>query len=244
MGACRTAASVTDLVYFVTPAWQRYGISELCFAQRRWAMDVLAENGIASECVVVADDENLDLARKYGFQTLERDNEWLGKRFNDGIAYAAKQGATWIVPIGSDSWIAPAYIDPLPDPELTRTSRYYALLSRTKLAELQVPGDGVGPYMIHKSRLPKNKRPSLDGLASGVDNSTLAGLKNVKWETRDLHPLQYVALRAFGMPQLHSYRTLVRRFGVKEHRGGWDRLRSLYPDDLVRRTASQLRTYR
>lgn len=231
-------------VWFVTPAWGRYGISELCFAQRRWAMNALAANGIAAECVVVADDENLDLARQYGFQTLERDNQWLGRRFNDGIAYAAKQGADWIVPIGSDSWIAPSYIDPLPDPELTRTSAYYALLTYTKLAELQIPGDGVGPYMIHKSRLPKSKRPSLDGLASGVDNSTLAGLKNVKWEVRDQHPLQYVALRAPGQPQLHSYRTLYRRFGVKEIRNGWGLLASVYPADLLDRTKRLLRSTR
>lgn len=223
-------------VWFVTPAWQRYAISDLCFAQRRWTMDRLAAVGIESECVVVADDHNLVLARAHGFQTLERDNAWLGRRFNDGIEYAASQGATWIVPIGSDSWIAPAYIDPLPDESLTRTSTLYALLARTKLAELQIPGDGVGPYMIHRDRLPRSKRPSVDGLASGVDNSTLAGLRDVRWEVRDLHPLQYVALRAANAPQLHSYRTLYRRFGVREHRAGWDRLTSIYPPELVKAT--------
>lgn len=207
-------------------------------------MDRLAAVGIKSECVVVADDHNLALARSHGFQTLERDNAWLGRRFNDGIEYAAASGADWIVPIGSDSWIAPAYIDPLPDPALTRTSTLYALLARTKLAELQIPGDGVGPYMIHRDRLPKSKRPSLDGLASGVDNSTLAGLRDVRWEVRDLHPLQYVALRVPNAPQLHSYRTLYRRFGVREHRAAWDRLTAIYPPELVTATRRLLGSQR
>ena len=230
-------------VWFVTPAWQRYEVSTLCFEQRRWMMDRLSETGIASECVVVADDENLDLARAYGFQTLERNNDWLGRRFNDGIEYAAKHGATWIVPIGSDSWLLPSYIDPLPDPALTRTSTLYALLARRELAELAIPGDGVGPYMIHVDRLPRSRRPSDDLLASGVDNSTLGGLRNVQWEVRDLHPLQYLALRPFGAPQLHSLKTLYRRFGQRSLRGGyWDRLARIYPPDLVRRTRRLLQS--
>ena len=223
-------------VWFVTPAWQRYAVSALCFEQRRWVIDRLAESGIEANCVVVADDENLDLARSFGFVTVERDNEWLGRRFNDGIEYAARQGAEWIVPIGSDSWIAPAYLDPLPDPELTRTATRYALASRIALAELLVGGNGVGPYMIHRKRLPRSKRPADDHLSRGIDGSTLAGLKGLEWEVRDVHPLQYVALRS-NDPQLNPYKHLVRRFGVREHRGGrWERLAKVYPPDLVERT--------
>jgi hypothetical protein len=233
------------MLWFVTPAWQRYEVSALCFEQRRWAMDRLAESGIETQCVVVADDDNLDLARSFGFATVERDNEWLGRRFNDGIAYAAGEGAEWIVPIGSDSWIAPAYLDPLPDPGVTRTATLYALAARTVLAELQVPGHGVGPYMIHRKRLPRDKRPADDHLSKGVDGSTLAGLHGLEWEVRDIHPLQYVALRSFAVPQLNPLRHLVRRFGVREHRGGrWERLARVYPPDLVERTRIMLESRR
>lgn len=219
-------------VWFVTPAWQRYAVSEITFLQRRWMMERLAEQGIASECLVVADDYNLDIGRKYGFQTLERDNSALGKRFNDGIAHAADNGATWIVPIGSDSWLAPAYIAPLPDPALTRTGTHYALVTRSRLAEMTVPE--VGPYMIHRDRLPKSGRPAADELQTGVDGSTLAGLRDLRWELRDVHSLQYVALRPPNVPQLHSYRTLYRRYGIREHSGGLLKLQRLYPLDLVR----------
>jgi hypothetical protein len=224
------------MLWFVTPAWKRYEVSALCFEQRRWVIDRLAESGIEAHCVVIADDANLEIARSFGFDTVEQNNDWLGRRFNDGIEYAARHGAEWIVPIGSDSWIAPAYLDPLPAPEVTRTATRYALATRTALAELEVLGNGVGPYMIHRKRLPRNKRPADDHLSRGIDGSTLAGLKGVEWEVRDLHPLQYVALRS-NEPQLNPYKHLVKRFGVREQRGGrWDRLARLYPPDLVERT--------
>lgn len=232
-------------LWFVTPAYRRYALSALCFEQRAGVIRSLAARGITARCVVVADDENLDVARSFGFDTLERDNRWLGRRFNDGIAYAAQHGAEWIVPVGSDSWIAPAFFDPLPDTSLTLTSRYYALLKRTELAELVIDGDGVGPYVIHRKRLPRGKRPSADELRSGVDGSTLKGLRNVEWQFRDTHPLQYVGIRAFGQPQLHDYRSLVRRYGVRVHRSSlWERLSRIYPADLVERTRIYLGTHR
>src|ERR1051325_10020747 len=101
---------MTSSLWFVTPAWQRYELSAVCFDQRLLVMDALRAAGVEAQCVVVADDENLDLARERGFARVEQDNEWLRRRFNDGIEYAAYQGATRIVPIGSDSWIDPDYL--------------------------------------------------------------------------------------------------------------------------------------
>ena len=87
-------------IWFVTPSWQRYDLSAVCFDQRLDVIRTLAEHGIEAHCVVVADDENLDLARERGFATVEQDNEWLGRRFNDGIEYACRNGASRVVPIG------------------------------------------------------------------------------------------------------------------------------------------------
>lgn len=229
-------------VWFVTPAWQRYAVSELCFGQRRWLMDRLAAVGIEAECLVVADDHNLDLARGFGFRTLERDNSALGKRFNDGIEYAAEQGATWIVPIGSDSWLAPAYIDPLPHPSITRTGTHYALISRSRIGEMTIPE--VGPYMIHRDRLPKGGRPAEDSLRTGVDNSTLQGLNGLRWEVRDVHPLQYIAFRPPNVPQLHSYKTLYRRFGIRQHPSSSQRLQRVYPPELVAAARRMMNSHR
>jgi hypothetical protein len=126
------------LIYFVTPAWQRYELSEVCFEQRKRVIDRLNGYGIEAHCVVVADDANIDIALSAGFEIVEQDNEWLGRRFNDGIEYAARQGAEWIVPIGSDSWIDLAYFLPLPDTKWTRTSKMYAAVTSGRIGYLNV----------------------------------------------------------------------------------------------------------
>ena len=110
-------------VWFVTPAWRRFALSAVCFEQRRRVIDELAAHGIEAHCVVVADDRNLALAREAGFETVKRDNRWLGSRFNDGIEYAGLHGAEWIVPIGSDSWIDPAYFLPGWDGAVERSTK-------------------------------------------------------------------------------------------------------------------------
>jgi len=81
----------------VSPAWQRYAITRLALAERRWLCDELAARGHTANSVIVSDDDNLDIAAEYGFPTVERDNSDLGERFNAGYKYAADQGADLIV---------------------------------------------------------------------------------------------------------------------------------------------------
>lgn len=229
------------VVYFVTPAWRRLRMTRLCLEQRRWVIDELAKVGVEGRCVVVSDDENLAIASELGFETVKRGNEWLGRRFNDGIAYAAANGADWIVPIGSDSWIDPAYLYPLPEPHQTRTSTLYSVVDKRRVGELRVYGSGVGPYMIHRDRLPASRRPAADELRRGVDRSTLAGLSGLIWEYRDLHPLQYVGLRSAFEPQMNSFDRLYSRIGVAQTRDPFRRLATVYPAELVERAREVLR---
>lgn len=56
-----------ESVLFVTPAWKRYELTRLCLWQRRLACDSLFEAGIYATSVVIADDDNLDIAREFGF---------------------------------------------------------------------------------------------------------------------------------------------------------------------------------
>jgi glycosyltransferase involved in cell wall biosynthesis len=223
------------VIYFVTPAWQRYELSEVCFEQRRRVVDHLNEHGIEAHCVVVADDENIDLALSKGFEVFKQDNEWLGRRFNDGIQYAAHSGAEWIVPIGSDSWIDPAYFLPLPDPSLTRSSKMYAAVTSGRIGYLNVahPTNPAGPHMIHRSRLPESLRPTVDERNRYIDSATLAGLSDLRFEFRDLHPLQYIGFR--GQPHLTPYDRLWTAWGVRESTDPWTELATVYPQDLVDR---------
>ena len=224
------------MIWFVTPAFQRYALSEVCFAQYNLVFDHLRRNGVEATGVVIADDENLDIARAAGFETVERDNEALGRRFNDGMEYAAKHGAEWIVPIGSDSFIDPAYFLPLPKASKTRTSSIYAAVTATELAELRVGGNiGAGPRMFHRDLLePSGFRPAQDSLKRSVDHSTIRGIEGpIHWEQRDVHTLQYIGFRA--APYITSYSTLVRMWGIGVHADPWSMLKTRYPAELVDR---------
>lgn len=97
-------------------------ITRLALAERRWLCDELAARGIDADCVIVADDENLDIAREYGFHTVEVDNTGLGRKFNAGFRYAADQGADYFVHVGSDDWVHPDVFDILHRDDLRGTA--------------------------------------------------------------------------------------------------------------------------
>lgn len=217
-------------VWFVTPAFHRYDLTAVCLEQRRRVIDELEKQGIEAHCVVVANDANLDTAKALGFQTVEQNNDWLGRRFNDGMEYAGKAGAEWIVPIGSDSWIDPAYFLPLPQ-GVTRTSARYAAVTASRMAVLNVGRYGAGPYMFHRSSFGRGFRPAADELHRYIDSSTIAGLTRVKWERYDVHALQYIGFR--GKPHLTPYDRLWKAWGERESTDPWTELATCYPADLV-----------
>jgi hypothetical protein len=222
-------------LWFATPAWGRYELSAVCFDQRQHVIDTLAKNGIEAHCVVVADDENLDLARERGFAVVERDNEYLGRKFNDGIEYAGRHGATWIVPIGSDSWIDPAYFLPIPGRHGTRTSSLYAVVEPARMAACRVRTPaGAGPYVFHRSLLGPGFRPADDLKLRHVDSSMVKGLSaRPAWAPRNVHAFQYVGFR--GKPHLTPYSVLQQKWGVREYPSPWPILAEHYPGHLVER---------
>lgn len=200
-------------LWLVTPAYRRYDLSEVCFQQHQQVLDVLRAVGIDAQQVVVADDANLEIARALDFATVEQNNTWLGRKFNDGIEYAVRQGADWVVPIGSDSWIDPAYFLPLPDASLTRTGNRYTVVASDQFTAL--PVRRVGPFMFHRTLLlPSGGRPAEDRIRRGADQSMLdgIGLRNIKWEARDMHPHQYVGFR--GERLITPYASLTRQYRV------------------------------
>lgn len=236
-------------LWFITPAFRRYALSAVCFDQRLAVIGALMVAGVEARCVVVADDENLDLARARGFDTVETPNRgpdnvvWLGRKFNDGIEYAARHGAMWIVPIGSDSWVDPEYFLPLPESRFTRTSRYYSVVEHDRLGELSVHGRGAGPFMFHRDLLARSGfRPAEDARKRSIDSSTVRGIigsgGRLWWEPRDLHPLQYVGFR--GTPTISPYSVLYASFGRREHADPWALLAAHYPADLVERARAAL----
>ena len=232
-------------LWFVTPAWQRFDLTAVCLEQRRRVIETLSESGIEAHCVVIADDANVDTARALGFDVLERDNAALGRRFNDGMEYAGRNGAEWIVPIGSDSWIDPGYFLGL-HASFVRTSRRYCAVTADRLAELVVQdGKGAGPYVFSRGVLePSGFRPADDRRPRHIDSSTVRGIQRtiggpVPWtRSFEMHPYQYVGFR--GSPTITPYERLVAAWGVGEREDPWSILARYYPVDLVERARAAL----
>lgn len=229
-------------LFFVTPAFRRYALAEVCFDQWKQVSAALAAHGVELRVVVISDDDNLDIARAAGFDTVERDNRWLGRRFNDGYEHAAEQGADWIAAIGSDSWIMPEYLLPLPEAHQTRRGHLLTCVRSDRLAELYVTNLGVGPYLYHRSQLEHCAfRPCEDNISKGCDTSTWVGVAegySVTWDERDVSQYQHISFRAY--PHLTRYTRLWAAYGVRELHDPWSALAEHYPPDLVARARRAL----
>jgi hypothetical protein len=109
-------------IWFCVPAHGRVSLSAICLRQLRRTCDALTEEGIEATAIVIADDENLDTARELGFGTVERDNRFVSRRFNDGIQFATDprfnpRPANYVVPCGSDDWVDHRIFLELPPPD-------------------------------------------------------------------------------------------------------------------------------
>lgn len=91
-------------VWFVTPAYERFALSDICLDQRARMLRALP---FEAHAVVIADDQNLDIAKGYGLDVVECDNKFVGRKFNKGYQYAKAHGATHVMPVGSDSFLSP-----------------------------------------------------------------------------------------------------------------------------------------
>jgi hypothetical protein len=97
-------------LWFVVPAHGRERLTGICLRQLRRTCDLLEQEGVNATAVVIADDANLDTAHDLGFATVERNNHYLARKFNDGIQLACDprynpQPADYVVPCGSDDWV-------------------------------------------------------------------------------------------------------------------------------------------
>ena len=81
----RAAAALVSL-WFVVPAHGRLRADPDLPAAA--AANLRRARRIEATAVVVACDENLDTARELGFATVQRDNQFLARRYNDGLQLA------------------------------------------------------------------------------------------------------------------------------------------------------------
>lgn len=224
------------LLYFVTPAFQRYELTEICLRQRRLVCDDLRQHGIEATCVVVADDANLEIARSLGFDAIERDNEWLGRRFNDGYEHAAGEGADYVFAIGSDMWCLPSmfYDLPLP-PHVWHVHRQYSVVHRNgdRRADLVI-ADHMGCLrtMPTETLVRCGYRPCDDEIPRGCDTATWNNTRGDRMVAEHACvPFEMVGFQSHDV-QITSYDKLLHRFG-SETADPFTELCEMYPSALV-----------
>jgi len=204
-------------------------------------IQALSGRGIRAEQVVVADDDNLDLAKEFGFHTVEQNNDYLGRKFNDGWEYAfCELGARWVAPLGSDSWVHPAVFVHDYRPRTIYTSAPYCVVDRTgtRMLVSRVDGFGAGPHVYPRS-LAKlaGFRPANDTLPSGIDTSSVNTIMRaaekhgvqVSLDTAYFDDYQYVGFRSER--NITTYEAMQRRWGGREE--PLSALAGHYPDDLL-----------
>lgn len=233
-------SSYTYSVCFVTPAFKRYALSEITFAQRAMVCKELADKGVKADCVVIADDENLEIAKQYGFHTVERDNEFLGKRFNDGHEFAGKSGFDFSIPVGSDMFLDSDLFVGLTN-KFTITN-LYAIVKRDGKSIATMAAEW-GILQAIPTRLTESMgfRPCAEDVVRGCDTLTRNRIKNrmpgkvLEMVNKNLHEYECVSFQS--KQQITSFDGLVNTYKAHVFEDITSEvlapLRKYYPDALV-----------
>jgi hypothetical protein len=235
-------------LWFVVPAHGRVELAAICLEQLRRTCDALTAEGLEATAVVISDDENLDTARELGFGTVERDNRFLSRRFNDGIQLAMdprfnKRPADFVVPIGSDDWIDyRILLQPAYGLEFVAFRRLaFVREDGLELSRAVVDYDGGCGIRIYPRRLLERLgyRPADEDRERGCDTSILVNLRRavpqLQISYRDVHALQIVDFKS-PRENLNTY-TELRRW--RDRRASaviddpWSELEDVYPLEAV-----------
>lgn len=208
-------------LWFVVPAHGREQLSRICLEQLRRTCDALEAEGVRASAVVIADDANLTTAQDLGFAWVERDNRFLGRKFNDGIQLALDprynpHPADYVVPCGSDDWVDHRLFLDLPDQRTMVGFQHLAVMREDgrELAVREVNYRGGTGIRIWPRRLlePLGYRPADEDRRRGCDTSILVNVtrahdRDFAIEHRHLHDLQIVDWKS-PAANLNSYDTL------------------------------------
>lgn len=233
---------MTPTFWFVVPAHGRLRLTAICLRQLRRTCVALERHGVEANAVVVADDGNLETARELGFAWVRRGNEYLSRKFNDGMQLALDRRynprpADYVVPIGSDDWVDHRILWDLP-PSDTVVGFQTISVVREDGREitsrfLNYPG-GSGVRIYPRALLePLGFRPADEDRHRACDTSILTNVRKhwgdrLRIEHRYLHDRQIVDWKSPG-EQLNTYDTLRRHRPVAYADDPFEDLAGTYP---------------
>lgn len=231
-------------LWFVVPAHGRLELTRICLRQLRRTCDELLEERIEASAVVIADDENLDTALELGFGTIERNNRFLSRRFNDGMQLACDRAfnprpVDYVVPCGSDDWIAPSVLRDLPRSNTVVGFQRIAFVREDglELTERFLNYEGGAGIRIYPRAVLSSLayRPADEDRSRGCDTSILLNLKRAsrfRIEHRVIDPRSIVDWKSPG-EQRNTYADVAAR-----HRGAMPAdpfvaLRDVFPAEAL-----------
>lgn len=236
-------------IWIVVPAWKRYHISEIVFSELKWLKSQVSKK-INLEVVVIADDKNLDLAKKSKFKIVKSSNNFLGKKFNDGYEYAFKHGADVVLPSGSDSFVHPSIFK---GKELINWRKQRTIYYSTMHAMINERGTRLGVVQIPNKKGMYNKgalwfypralmasckfRPCAENINKSCDRSTITNLtkknKVIEFKNINYNKLQYLALKNSKI-QIWGYNLYKDKF-IQEFNNPYVQIEKYYSKELSNR---------
>lgn len=223
----------------VTAAWGRYQITDLVLRQWRNASGTLASRGITVNAVLVADDDNLEIATRHGFDTVELGNSDVGAKFNAGFARALAHQPDHVVHIGSDDWIHPDFFTVVPNQRSILTGSLIQVVDvptgRMRAASIDT-AVGAIPWVIPAWMIARADGNVIEpGLQKGFDGALIRGLTRAvgsppSWQFHDPNEFARVG---FSIPSVN----ITPFDALKREQTGPDltleALRGFYPDSLI-----------
>lgn len=235
---------------FVMPVHGRTDLTGICLRQLRRTCDQLDQAGLEATAIIVGNDENLDAAHALGFGTVERENDYLARKFNDGIQLALDRSlnprpADFVVPFGSDDWIDHTIIRRLPIGDEVLCFRHVAFVHENghELTQTRLAYDGgVGIRIYPRALLePTGYRPADEDRRRGCDTSILwntrhehnaAGKGHLRIRYGDRHPLQIVDWKTHGH-QMNAYETVAAKHHGTTAGDPFELLAGHFPEEAI-----------
>ena len=241
-------------LWFVVPVHGRLSLARICLRQLRRTCDALIAEGVNATAVIVSDGHTLcELANlELGFATVERDNSFTSRRFNDGIQLATDpefnpEPADFVVPFGSDDWADHRlFREPLPAPDTIFGFRQMSFVNETatEIASTFLSYEGGSGIRVIPRELVAALayRPADEDRRRGCDTSILVNLRRhhgdrLKIRHWHLHDRQIVDWKTSGQ-QLNSYRNVAAIHRNERQADPFEALADYYPAEALEEMAA------
>ncbi len=234
---------------FVVPVHGRLGLAKICLRQLRRTCDSLVENGIAASAIVVSDAYHLAVLEPeaLGFGWVRRDNQFLSRRFNDGIQLATDpkfnpSPADYVVPCGSDDWVDyRLFLEPLPDSQTVQGFQWMSFVREDgrEISSTFLDYEGGSGIRIIPRELVAalGYRPADEDRERGCDTSILVNLRhahgsNLRVKHFHLNERQIVDWKTRG-EQLNPYETVTTMRHSEHDPNPFEELAQFYPAEAL-----------